>query len=70
MKKKNLIDMDVFLKSGKKGGDKTAKRGRNYYQLIGSLGAKIRWDKKKATDEVVPKNEDGLQKAEIVLPNN
>lgn len=42
----NTISLDVFRQSGKKGGTKTAMRGKKYYQDIGSKGAKMRWAKK------------------------
>ena len=36
---------EYFQKSGKKGGLKTAERGRNYYVDLGKFAMKIRWSK-------------------------
>jgi len=66
MKKKQVIDRDIFVQSGKKGGATTALRGPNFYRNIGLKGSKIRWDKKKASDEAVSKTEDGIGKTGIV----
>lgn len=55
---KKLIDRDIFVQSGKKGGSTTALRGKNYYRNIGLKGSKIRWSK-------ITKTEDGLEKPKI-----
>lgn len=65
-KKRKMIDREVFVQSGKKGGVATAKRGKKFYKEIGVLGAKVRWTKKKPLIEEVSKTEDGLEKAEMV----
>lgn len=51
---KKTIDRDVFVKSGKKGGLSTAKRGENFYKEIGALGAMSRWGEKKEEEVVSP----------------
>lgn len=65
-KPKETISLEVFRKSGKKGGATTAKRGKKFYKEIGTKGAKVRWANKKTPVEEVLKTGDGLQKAEIV----
>ena len=40
------FNRDIFVKAGKKGGSKTAERGKDYYKEIGSKGGKKRWSKK------------------------
>jgi hypothetical protein len=37
-----------FRKIGKKGGKKTAARGKEFYSAIGKLGMKKRWAKRRA----------------------
>jgi len=54
--------MEVFRQSGKKGGNTTAKRGRNFYKEIGTLGAKTRWKLKKTSEESILKTGDELEK--------
>lgn len=46
MKKKDIIDRNIFINSGKKGGTTTAKRGRGFYQAIGKKGGIKRWSNK------------------------
>jgi hypothetical protein len=50
MKNEKYISRDFFIKSGKKGGIETAKRGKKYYQSIGKKGSQMRWNKK---DELI-----------------
>ncbi len=65
-KAKSLIDRDIFVKAGKRGGITTAKRGKGFYRDIGLKGSKIRWENKKTSDEAIPKSGDGLEKTGIV----
>ena len=62
----DIILLDVFRKTGKKGGTTTAKRGKSFYKEIGTLGSKIRWQKKKEEGKSDSKNGDGLEKAGVV----
>lgn len=43
--KNDSIPRDIFVKSGQKGGKKTAERGKDYYQKIGKMGSEARWKK-------------------------
>lgn len=44
MNKDDMIPRSVFVQSGKKGGSRTAKRGKKFYQEIGKAGAVKRWE--------------------------
>lgn len=45
MKDDKAFSRDLFVKSGQKGGKKTAERGTDYYKKIGKLGSDKRWSK-------------------------
>lgn len=52
--KGDSIPRDIFVKSGQKGGKKTALRGKTYYKEIGKKGADTRWGKQEPENSVKP----------------
>ncbi len=58
IKKNNAIPRELFVEAGKRGGDKTAKRGKKFYKEIGTKGAKKRWSGGEKIDVEIPKSED------------
>lgn len=54
----DVISLDFFRKSGKKGGSITAKRGKEFYKKIGLKGANKRWGLGKNMKEGVSKKDD------------
>ena len=61
-KKEQLISLEVFKQSGRKGGFTTAKRGRKFYEQIGSKGGHARWKNQS--------NKLGIQKTKKSIQNS